>query len=127
MVPQQYATFFTNNSVCFTNLPMHNPLKDEVKTSIELASELIVQLCKFGLCFRFPRKLHSHPVHRQLWFPNDSEVMQSFLVACYATLHPALSVRLSVRRSVRRSHFTFSAFMGFLAILLLPKCSTDLK
>ena len=27
----------------------------------------------------------------------------SFLVACYATLHPALSVRRSVRRSVRPS------------------------
>ena len=58
-----------------------------------------------------------------------------FLVACYATLHPALSVRPSVRRSVRPlvrpsvgpSHFTFSASMGFLAIPLLPKCSTDLK
>ena len=50
----------------------------------------------------------------------------AFLVACYATLHPALSVRPSVRRSVRPSHFTFSAFMGFLAIPLLPKCSTVL-
>merc|ERR1712074_290452 len=50
-----------------------------------------------------------------------------FLVACYATLHPAMSVRPSVRRSVGPSHFTFSAFMGFLAIPLLPKCSTDLK
>ena len=29
-------------------------------------------------------------------------------------------------RSVRHT-FTFSAFMGFLALLLLPKCSTDLK
>ena len=44
-------------------------------------------------------------------------------------------VRPSVRRSVRRSvgpsvgpsHFTFSALMGFLALLLLPKCSTDLN
>ena len=33
----------------------------------------------------------------------------------------------SVRRSVGPSHFTFSAFMGFLAIPLLPKYSTDLK
>merc|ERR1712148_158008 len=45
--------------------------------------------------------------------------------------HPALSVRRSVGPSVRRSvgpsHFTFSAFMGFLAIPLLPKCSTDLE
>ena len=44
------------------------------------------------------------------------------------------SVRLSVRQSVRPSvhmlvrpsHFTFSAFMGYLAVMLLPKCSTDL-
>ena len=54
-----------------------------------------------------------------------------FLVACYATLHPALSVRRSFRRSVglsvRPSHFTFSALMGVLALLLLPKCSTDLN
>ena len=28
---------------------------------------------------------------------------EMFLVACYATLHPALSVRRSVRRSVRPS------------------------
>ena len=51
-----------------------------------------------------------------------------FLVACYGTLHPALSVRLLVRLSVRPSvHFTFSALMGVLALLLLPKCSTDLN
>ena len=31
----------------------------------------------------------------------------SSLVACYATLHPALSVRPSACLSVRRSHFTF--------------------
>ena len=47
----------------------------------------------------------------------------SFLVACYAILHSALSVR----PLVRLSHFTFSAFKVFLAIPLLPKCSTDLK
>ena len=46
-----------------------------------------------------------------------------FLVACYAALNPALLVR----PSVRPSHFTFSALMGFLALLLLPKCSTDLN
>ena len=54
-----------------------------------------------------------------------------FLVACYATLHPALSVRPSVgpsvRRSVRPSHFTFFGFLGFLAWLLLPKWSGNLN
>ena len=35
------------------------------------------------------------------------------------------SVRPSVRRSVHPSHFTFLALMGFLALLLLPKCFTD--
>ena len=44
-----------------------------------------------------------------------------FLVACYATLQPALSVRRSVRWSVRRSHFTFFGFLVFLASLLLPE------
>ena len=33
----------------------------------------------------------------------------------------------SVGPSVRPSHFTFSALMGVLALLLLPKCSTDLN
>ena len=37
------------------------------------------------------------------------------------------SVRPLVRPSVRPSHFTFSALMGVLALLLLPKCSTDLN
>ena len=62
-----------------------------------------------------------------------------FLVACNTTLHPALSVRRSIHPSVHPSvrpsvhwsvgpaHFTFLAFMGFLAIPLLPKCSTDHK
>ena len=50
-----------------------------------------------------------------------------FLVACYATLQPALSVRPSVRRSVRPSHFTFFGFLRSLASLLLPKWSSDLK
>ena len=52
-----------------------------------------------------------------------------FLVACYWTLQPALSVRSSVRPSVspsvgpsvRPSHFTFFGFLRFLALLLLPK------
>ena len=33
----------------------------------------------------------------------------------------------SVSPSVHPSHFTFSAFFSFLALLLLPKCSGDLK
>ena len=47
-----------------------------------------------------------------------------FLVACTQLYTPLCP---SVRRSVRPSHFTFSALMGFLALLLLPKCSTDLN
>ena len=50
-----------------------------------------------------------------------------FLVACYATLQPALSVRPSVRRSVGPSHFTFFGFLRFLASLLLPKWWSDLN
>ena len=37
------------------------------------------------------------------------------------------SIGPSIRPSICPSHFTFLAFMGFLAIPLLPKCSTDLK
>ena len=48
-----------------------------------------------------------------------------FLVACYATLHPALSVRRSGRRTVTL-HFFFW-FLRSLASLLLPKWSSDLK
>ena len=52
-----------------------------------------------------------------------------FLVACYATLHPALSVRPlvcpSIGLSVRPSHFTFFVFLRFFALLLLPKWSGD--
>ena len=36
-----------------------------------------------------------------------------FLVACYATLHPALEVRWSVDPSVRPSHFIIFFFLGF--------------
>ena len=54
-----------------------------------------------------------------------------FLVACYVTLHPALSVRWSIRwyvgLSVRSSHFTFWGFLRSLASLLLPKWSSNLK
>ena len=46
-------------------------------------------------------------------------------------MRPRISIRGHVRRSVGPSvgpsHFTFSAFMGILAIPLLPKCATDLK
>ena len=42
-----------------------------------------------------------------------------FLVACYVTLHPALSVRLSVGPSVTR--YFFFVFLWSLAPLLLPK------
>ena len=49
-------------------------------------------------------------------------------VLCDSTPHfVGLSIFLSVRRSVGPSHFTFSALMGVLALLLLPKCSTDLN
>ena len=50
-----------------------------------------------------------------------------FSVACYATLHLALSVWPSVRWSVGPSHFIFSGFSRSLALLLLPKWSSDLK
>ena len=50
-----------------------------------------------------------------------------FLVVCYATQHPALSVRRSVRLSVRpsvrpsiRHTLLFFGFLRFLASLLLP-------
>ena len=42
-----------------------------------------------------------------------------FLVACYATLHPALSVG--------RSHFTVYYVFYSLTVLLLPNCSGELK
>ena len=49
--------------------------------------------------------------------------VSELLVACYATLHPALSVRPSarpsVRPSIRPSHFTFLFFFGG----LWPHCS----
>ena len=51
----------------------------------------------------------------------ESVNAKSFLVACYATLHPTLSVRPSVRRSVGPSHFPFFLFLRSTASLLLPK------
>ena len=54
---------------------------------------------------------------------------RKFLVACYVTLHPTLSVRWSVGRLVGWSvgpHFTFSVFLSVLSSLLLPKCPSDL-
>ena len=58
--------------------------------------------------------------------------LPSFLVACYATLHPALSVRPSVGLSVRPSvcpSVTFYFFYGFYSLtsLLLHKWSSELK
>ena len=50
---------------------------------------------------------------------------RQFLVACYATLHPAMSVGRSVGRLVG-PHFTFSAFLSVLSSLLLPKCPSAL-
>ena len=53
-----------------------------------------------------------------------------FLVACYATLHPALSVRRSVgpsvRPSVRRSVQHTLLFLGFWDFLLQCSCPNDL-
>ena len=47
-----------------------------------------------------------------------------FLVACYATLHPALSIRPSIGRLVT---FYFFYDFYFFTSLLLPKWSSDLK
>ena len=54
-------------------------------------------------------------------------ISKVFLVACHATLHPALSVRRSVRPSVRHTLLFFLFFLRSLASLLLPKWSSDLK
>ena len=75
--------------------------------------------------------LHPQPRHffilsHAIFHPQSHHFSSSvtpFLVACYVTLHPTLLVH----PSVRPSHFTFLAFIGILAIPLLPKCSTDLK
>ena len=48
-----------------------------------------------------------------------------FLVACYATLHPALEVRWSVDPSVRPSHFIIF-FFGFWDFGLYCSCQNDL-
>ena len=50
-----------------------------------------------------------------------------FLVACKATLQPALSVRGSVGRQDGRSLLDFFLFLRYLASLFLPKCSSDIK
>ena len=83
--------------------------------SILLSNNLKIQNHKLFLWKRI--NYHSHMQH--------STFLIALLVACYATIHPALSVRPSVRRSVRPSvrpsvgpsHFDFLAFMFFLAIL----------
>ena len=53
--------------------------------------------------------------------PTVFKLFMDFLVARYATLHPALSVRPSVRRSVplsvRPSHFTSLGFLRSMASL----------
>ena len=52
-----------------------------------------------------------------------------FLVACYATLHPALSVRRSVSQSVRPSahrSVTLYFFLGFCGFWPHCSCSNDL-
>ena len=63
------------------------------------------------------------------WFFRRSEennwVKPKHFSRVHATLQPALSVRWSVVRGL--THFTFSAFLRFLAILLLHKCSADIK
>ena len=54
--------------------------------------------------------------------------LNSFLVACYATLHPALSVGRLVGRLVGwlvGPHFTFFMFLRSLASLLLAKCFSN--
>ena len=58
------------------------------------------------------------------------EFTKPFLVACYATLHPALSVGRSVCLSVTFYFFYFFYFFYefyFRTSLLLPKWSGDLK
>ena len=55
------------------------------------------------------------------WFSNFI-----LLVACYATLHPALSVHPSVCQLVYPSHFYFFYDFYSLTTLPLPKWSSDL-
>ena len=62
---------------------------------------------------------------RVLDFTHVERERSFFLVACYATLYPALSVRRLVGRLVGPL-FTFSAFLSVLSSLLLPKCPSDL-
>ena len=52
------------------------------------------------------------------WFQHT--LIPYFLVACQATQHPDM-----VGPLVGPSHFTYLAFIVFLALLLLPKYSTD--
>ena len=55
----------------------------------------------------------------------EVEIINFFLVACYATLHPPMSICLSVGQSVG-PFFTFLGFFYLLSSLLLPKCPSDL-
>ena len=63
-------------------------------------------------------------------FLQIAQPLKPFLVACYATLHPALCVRRLVGWSVGRSvgpHFTFFIHFSFLTSPLLLEWSSDLK
>ena len=79
------------------------------------------------LFFLFSGRAQLQKIH-----PHSQIRRYAFLVACYATLYPALSVRPSVGRSVGRSvgwlvgpHFTFFMFLRSLASLHLPKCFSN--
>ena len=63
-----------------------------------------------------------HLSHRFLLF--FSLFLSSF--SFFSRVHATLQLALSDCPSVRPSNFTFSALLGVLALLLLPKCSTDL-
>ena len=78
------------------------------------ARNLICKLLLLVVCTRFVRRL----VGRSHF---------TSLVACYATLHPSLSVRPSVRLSVGLSHFTFLGVWRSFTSPLLPKRSGDLN
>ena len=94
-------------------------------------------------CRRFVRWWRPAPQRRQRQIDSshhpyeiiECDITLNFLVAYYATLHNALSVRLSVRLfvrpsvylSVHPSHFTFFVFLRFLASLHLPNWWNNIK
>ena len=58
-------------------------------------------------------KVASSPLHVRLWPSNRDDVLNLvylFLVTCYATLHPALSVRRLVGRSPLYFFYSFYFF-----------------